>query len=238
MSNVRASKPIARDAIRCQVLTGRLLEIANSARFGRPYRIARLTDAITRIGVPQARRVLLAACFGRVFASAPLRDLWEKSQRIAGIAAAVASAAHLDPDEAYVAGLLHDVGRLMFESGDAHSRVTVAGWLSGGFPLPYAEALTYSMDHAGAGAELLRSWGLPDTIIDAVENHHRPENSRSPMASLLFLAEQWHAEKFGREGGQDLLQGMRTVHADRLTGISAQDLIRADSESTLLVIAC
>jgi putative nucleotidyltransferase with HDIG domain len=197
-----------------QILTGRLLEIANSASFGPPQRISRLVDAIARIGVPHARRVLLAVSFGKIFASSSLRDLWDKSQRIADIAADVAGAARLDPAEAYVAGLLHDVGRLVFESGDAASRITLSDWLGSGFPLPYAEVLTYSMDHADAGATLLRKWGLPDAVIDAVQNHHQPERSASPMASLLFLAEQWHAE-----GSHDLLQGMRSACATRLTGM-------------------
>jgi putative nucleotidyltransferase with HDIG domain len=220
------------------ILAARLLEIANSAHFGSRQKITRITDAIARVGVPQARKVLLAACFGSVFASSSLRGLWDKSQRVAAMAAAAAATARLDPDEAFVAGLLHDVGRLLFERGDARSLITVSGWLSSGFPLPYSETLTYSMDHAGAGAELLETWGLPDSIVNAVEYHHRPERSASPMASLLFLAEQWHAEKFAPEGGQDLLQGMRTAYASRLTAISTRDLASVDHDSELLVIAC
>ncbi|HYA18514.1 MAG TPA: HDOD domain-containing protein [Bryobacteraceae bacterium] len=213
------------------VLAGRLLEAANSARFGPPQPITRLADAASRVGVPLARRILLAACFGEVFASASLRVVWLNSQRIAERASALARRAKLDPGEAWVAGLLHDVGRIVFERAGADSRIRLAGWIESGFPLTYAEALTWSKDHTGTGAELLGAWELPDSIIEAVRHHHHPERSRSPMASLLYLAEQWHAETFGPESAFELFHDMRSHCASERTGISAADLRRVDVSS-------
>jgi putative nucleotidyltransferase with HDIG domain len=206
------------------ILTGRLLEVANSASFGPPRSVTRLADAAARVGVPLARKVLLAACLGELFASASLRILWVNSQRIAERTSALARLAKVDPDEAYVAGLLHDAGRLIFERSDAGSRLAVSEWLGSGFPLTCAETLVYAKDHADAGAELLRSWDLPCSIVDAVENHHRPERSGSPLTSLVFLAEQWHRTKCGEQEGPELHEKMRTACAGALTGITPNDL--------------
>jgi putative nucleotidyltransferase with HDIG domain len=219
------------------ILTGRLLEVANSAQLGRPQPIARLADAAARVGVPLARKVLLAACFGELFASASLRFLWVTSQRIAERASALARRVNIDPDEAYVAGLLHDVGRIVFARSPADSHVRLAGWLESGFPLTYAEALTWSKDHADAGAELLDGWGLPDSIADAVRNHHHPERSRSAMASLLYLSERWHATKYGDETAPELVESMRTSYATTLPGISADDLEETDVSHMLAAVS-
>jgi putative nucleotidyltransferase with HDIG domain len=206
------------------ILTGRLLEVANSAAFGPPRSIARLADAAARVGVPLARKVLLAAALGEVFGSASLRTLWVNSQRIAERTSTLARLCGVDAEEAYVAGLLHDAGRFILERADAASRIAVAGWLESGFPLTYSEALVYGKDHADLGADLLRKWELPENIVDAVQNHHRPERSRAPLTALLFLAQQWHAHKFGEEGGPELNEKIRSLHAMNLTGITARDL--------------
>jgi putative nucleotidyltransferase with HDIG domain len=206
------------------ILTGRLLEVANSALFGQPQPIVRLADAAARVGVPLARKVLLAACFGELFASASLRLLWHTSQRVAERAYELARRVKIDADEAYVAGLLHDVGRIAFARNPADSHIRLAGWLESGFPLTYAEALTWSKDHADAGAELLQAWQLPDSIVDAVRNHHRPERSRSNMASLLYLSERWQATKSGEDSALELNESMRTSYATSVTGIAADDV--------------
>jgi putative nucleotidyltransferase with HDIG domain len=217
------------------VLGGRLLQLANSARFETGEPVSQLAQAAARVGIPVARRVLLSASVGRLFASRPLQILWQKSQIIAEMASLAASACGLDPQVAYAAGLLHDIGRLVFESADARLHINVQEWLRSGFPLTYAEALTYSMDHASAGAKLLRAWELPKVLVDAVENHHQPERSRSPLASLLFLLEEWYAEKFDGAETRDLFPGMRSVYAAGLTGLSPHLLAELEVEDRYAV---
>lgn len=214
------------------VLAGRLLEVANSARFGPEQPIMRLAEAAARVGVPMARRILYGACFGKLFASKALHNLWQKSQTVATLASAGAQLADLDSEVAYAAGLLHDIGRIVFEAADAPSRVAVLNWLERGFPLTYAEALTYATDHASAGAEMLRGWGLPEAIVTAVENHHQPERTGSPLASLVYLAEQWHLQKTGES--HDLFRTIRSEYAARITGIAPDYPSRRDIELEVL----
>ncbi len=89
--------------------------------------------------------------------------------------------------EAFLAGLVHDIGRLPMELSAAGSALEV--WRESGFPVTYAELLATGTDHAAVGAEMLRGWGFPGSVIEAVRYHHRPELTRSPLAALLYSVE-------------------------------------------------
>jgi putative nucleotidyltransferase with HDIG domain len=218
------------------VLCARLLQVANSARFGGRQPVSRVTDAAARLGVPLARKVLLSACFAPLFASKPLQELWKHSQQVAAAAAEAARRASFDPEIAYTAGLLHDIGCLVFETGNANSRVRLAKWLSDGFPRTYAETLTYGKDHGAVGAELLRSWELPRILTDAVEHHHQPEMSDSVLASLLFLAEEWSRERTG-DAPDGMGTSLRRAHAEQASGVSTAIFADWESRSELLALA-
>jgi putative nucleotidyltransferase with HDIG domain len=218
------------------ILCARLLQVANSARFGGREPVSRVMDGAARLGVPLARKVLLSACFAPLFASKQLQDLWKHSQQIAAAAAEAARHTLFDPDVAYTAGLLHDIGRLVFETGNAASRVRLEKWLEDGFPRTYAETLTYGKDHGAVGAEVLRSWELPRVLVDAVEHHHQPEMSDSVLASLLFLAEEWSRRKTG-EIPEGMGAPLRRAHAEQASGISTAIFAEWESRSELLALA-
>jgi putative nucleotidyltransferase with HDIG domain len=192
------------------VLAGKLLGAANSAQAGSEYRVFRLWDAIMRLGIPEARRVLLASCVGGLFASKPLQDLWQHSQTVAQAAYDLASlAGNVDGELAYVAGLLHDIGRLGFVKLPPERAIREQKWVAAGFPVVYAETLAYGIDHAALGAQLLRAWELPGGIVDAVSLHHRPERSESELSALLSLAEDLNAHT----ASEDLWPDMRRTAA-------------------------
>jgi putative nucleotidyltransferase with HDIG domain len=192
------------------VLAGKLLGAANSALYGSRIPIASLLQAILRLGIPEARRTLLASCLASLYASKPLHDLWEHSQTIAKKARDLAAHAQIDPDTAFTAGLLHDIGRLAFARLPAHLRIVEMNWLAAGFPVVYAESLAYGIDHATLGAECLRAWGLPDNIVEAVEFHHRPECSRSRLSAVVTLADDF---------SEDLWADMRRTAASLTLGL-------------------
>jgi putative nucleotidyltransferase with HDIG domain len=205
-----------------QVLAGRLIGAANSARYGSRFAITRLGEAVLRMGVPAARQVLLASCMAGLFASKPLQNLWEHSQMAADVASTLAGLVDIAPETAYAAGLLHDIGRLVFVSAPADRQRAELCWRTAGFPRAYAETLVYGEDHAAAGARLLRAWEVPNEIVGAVELHHRPEKTDSPLGSLLCLTE----VSIGAEP-EDLWTNMRRIAACRKTGISREQVSAA-----------
>jgi putative nucleotidyltransferase with HDIG domain len=172
------------------VLSGRLIGAANSGAYGSRHTITGLKEAALRVGAPVARKVLLAACLGGLFASKPLQELWLHCQEVAARAFEIAEECGVDGNAAWLAGLLHDIGRLVLLSCPPAAAVNLMELLGEGFPLVYAEMLTFGKDHASSGAALLREWNVPSEIAAAVEMHHEPERSPDALASVVFLAEE------------------------------------------------
>lgn len=212
------------------VLTARVLGAANSAKFGSRFQITRLGEAIQRIGIPEARKTLIGACFWGLFASRPLQDLWEHSQQVAELASELARQCGQDPGVAYSAGLLHDIGRLVFLRGSAREQALEGSWLAAGFPLIYAETLVRGMDHAARGAQLLASWQLPQELIDAVSLHHRPETlgKNATLAHILYLAEDL-AANLSEKDSEDLWSPLRRQVSQDVAGITPEHVLEAIS---------
>jgi HD-like signal output (HDOD) protein len=170
------------------VLAGEMVHLANSGMFGTGHPATSLAVALTRVGTEAAGKLIAAAAVRRSFISGNLHQLWLHSAETADQAASVSvSAGGLDSGEAYLAGLVHDVGRLAFEISPAAA--SLHQWEESGFPPVYAEFLVSGTDHAAIGAEILKMWCFPEGLVEAVKYHHRPEATASRMASVLYAAE-------------------------------------------------
>jgi len=233
-----SSADLARIAAGDPVLASRLIGAANSGVYGSSNTITRLNEAALRLGTPLARRVLIAACLGGLFASKPLQKLWEHSQEVASAAFELAETARIDGNTAWLAGLLHDIGRLVLLAAPAGPLVNLMELTEAGFPLVYAETLIWQTDHAVVGAGLLRNWEIPEEIVTAVEAHHQPERSDNPLASILFLAEERSAANSAPPGTKECLSpGLRAVASFRQTGLSRAALGEIGTSSRILTMA-
>jgi putative nucleotidyltransferase with HDIG domain len=97
-----------------------------------------------------------------------------------------------DREEAYVAGLLHDVGKLII---DRHLRAEFAQVFQvverEGIPFPEAERMVIGFDHAQIGEIVLGKWGLPATLAEAVGYHHSPlaSTGTSLLPHIIHVAD-------------------------------------------------
>jgi putative nucleotidyltransferase with HDIG domain len=83
-----------------------------------------------------------------------------------------------DVEDAYIAGMLHDIGKLMLaENSPGQFQQAMAMAAEREIPLHEAEFQVFGASHAGVGAYLLGLWGLPATMVEAVAFHHSPANS-------------------------------------------------------------
>jgi HD-like signal output (HDOD) protein len=87
-----------------------------------------------------------------------------------------------------MAGLMHDVGRLAMLIGLPGYGATLARPLGDDGAAVAAEVARFGFDHAAAGGALLRTWGLPDTIVEAVRSHERQDVPRDAFAACIWLA--------------------------------------------------
>jgi len=216
-----------------QVLAGRLVQAANSSLYAPARPIASLRQAIAFIGLAAARRVLMATVFHPLFASAGLRGLWRHSLEVSQLSEYLAGAGRgVLPEEAFLAGLVHDVGRLALETARGEDVLAYKRMLEKGCEPVFAEMVLCGFDHGLASGAILRFWSFPEHLARAVEHHHRPEHSDSELAALLYLAEFWSGTD------EDLPSACRLLAALERTGLSWDTLraapMRPDSLAELL----
>jgi len=198
------------------VLAGRLIQTANSAYYSPRQPVGTVLHAVSFIGTETARRVLLAAAIRGNFSSPQAHQLWNHSLDVAQTAELVAMHAKvtIDPSQAFLAGLIHDIGRLAFAIMPLGFQERFQRLTDGGCPPVEVEMCLSGRCHGEVGAETLAQWKFPPEIIEAVRWHHRPERSELPLSSLLYLAE------FITDSQEDLPSYVRMNTATRLAGIS------------------
>ncbi len=202
-----------------QVLAGRIIEVANSSLFSPVRRISSIAQAMAYIGLEGSRRVVMAQVIRPLFASAALHRLWRHSLETAVKAERLAGLSRQAPaEEAFLAGLVHDVGRLALERLPDAEAAAYKCLLERGTDAVFAELLVCGFDHGTASAEILRSWSFPMHLVEGVEYHHRPESSDHPMAWLLHAAECWAG------AGEDLPSTRRLPRALKCLGITPETL--------------
>jgi putative nucleotidyltransferase with HDIG domain len=200
------------------VLAGRLIQTANSAFYSPQQPIGTICQAVSFIGTEAARRVLLAAAIRGNFASPQAHRIWNHSLDVAQIAETIAGDMPLgiDPAQAFLAGLIHDIGRLSFAIMPVAFQERFHRLTDGGCPVVEVETCLSGRSHAEVGAETLAQWNFPPEIVEAVRFHHRPERSALPLTALLYLSE------LLADSEEDLPSWVRTNTALRLTGVSMQ----------------
>ncbi|MCS7186259.1 MAG: HDOD domain-containing protein [Armatimonadetes bacterium] len=173
-----------------QNLAAQLLRLANSAMTGLRRRVTSLTTALRILGARPVRNLLLTLTV-RPFLQTPSEvRLWEHSLACALVARRLAQQTQLvDPEEAFTAGLLHDLGKtlLLRYFPQSYKRASSIAHHQG-CPTFLMERLVFSVTHAEVGAWLLERWRIPTPFCEAVAVHHIPVPETQPLAWHLYWA--------------------------------------------------
>ena len=167
------SELVAEDA----TLATQVLRMSNSAYFGRDRAVTRLLDAAARLGTRLLRSLVLSAeLYGPFPMTAAYTARLEELQRHAALVARIASS--LEPrapwtDDAFAAGLVHDIGKLVLMSRIPEQYQAIEREaIDSGRELHELETQRLGANHGTVGACLLGMWGLPSVILEAVHGHH------------------------------------------------------------------
>jgi putative nucleotidyltransferase with HDIG domain len=177
-----------------QALVARLLKLANSGLYGRPRNIRAIPEAVVLVGLENMKRLVFSVSTEgltrlslRNYHYEPSRGYWMHSTAV-GLAAraitAVLPEKPLHGEEAFVAGLLHDVGKLIVDDfldpGPGMRRVSLQ-----------EETEAVGLDHAELAHYILEQWRLPVSIVEAIRHHHAPleQAGVDPGARVLQLAQ-------------------------------------------------
>ena len=175
-------------------MTAKILQLVNSAFFGIARKVSNAAEAVQYLGVGRVRSLVLSlhvfSCFDNVkIKNFCIERVWAHSMATGMLAQRIAKlerASREDMDEAYVAGMLHDIGKVMMASSFVEqygSAVALAAERA--IPMIEAEREVFGVTHAEVGAYLLGLWGLPISIVEAVALHHVPRGS--PLRSFSPL---------------------------------------------------
>lgn len=178
VENSNASADQLREVIEQDpALAVRILKVANSSLYGFSREIQTLTHAIALLGFKAVSSLVLAASMKKVFKQFGLADklLWEHST-VSGAAASQLARfkkVGVDPEEAFVAGLLHDLGKIALNNAarPAYQNV-VQRVYNEGVSFVEAEADEFGFDHAELGGHVLAKWKLSERLEQAVRYHH------------------------------------------------------------------
>lgn len=177
-----------------------MLRLFNSPARGQATPLRNIPDAVERLGLPAVRAIMLAACVRESFDRpepgqiVDLQQFWRHSIETALVAQLLAERAGCKPpQEAFAAGLLHDVGLLLMSHAFGE---TYRAFLQGELPsedwVPH-ENDRFGIDHAEAGSWWCQMQGIPETICEAVRRHHDrglatrgvPEEERLTLVTAL-----------------------------------------------------
>ncbi len=175
-------------------LSAKVMQMANSSHYGGPKQVANIEQALTILGKNRLKDIAIGQAFSQEADTAvvELKVFWRHSLMCAVIARRIAvGISYASPDEAFLAGLLHDIGKLVL-------------WVN--FPKEYAELFRsaqfrpdlilaeetlHGATHCDIGSWLIRRWSRRSFMADAVLYHHEPLDriqDALPLIKIVYLA--------------------------------------------------
>ena len=175
---------IAQDA----ALSARLLQVANSPLYRGRQEIDRLSMVIARLGSKLVRNLVTSQVMKQMFQATNdmvdqrLRSVWEHSVQVAAISRALASRAPgIEPDQAMLAGLLHDVGTLpiLYRAEERDELLDTPGLLD-----HLIETL-----HTRIGGDILKHWKFPEALVAVAAEHEDLTREHAGPADLIDVVQ-------------------------------------------------
>jgi len=206
-------RAIAETVERDPAIATRMLKLVNSPYFGVRGTITSIQQALVFLGVSNLRNLVLSSSVMDLFSqdgevgSFDRRGLWVHSIATALAARALSHRMRVgDPEIAFTAGLIHDVGKVVIDKHfhadfarivelmDAHHAAMID-----------AETAVFGLDHAEVGHYLTQRWALPEVLQEAVGFHHTPRGAtqHANIAALIGYADHVVRQlKLGNGGGE------------------------------------
>jgi putative nucleotidyltransferase with HDIG domain len=209
-------------------LVTKLLKLVNSSYFGFSQRIVNPVKAVGLLGLDLIQAFVLAAGIFDHFKRLKMNgifieQMWTHAMTTAAIAKIIAQASGMDRkaiDSAFMAGMLHDIGKLLMAVHLAESYKAVIRYMKRHqCDMVSAEMPLLGTTHAAVGAYLLGLWGLPDAIIDAVAYHHFPALKAEQGFGTVAIAH--IADAFANQSGalrhtDHLVDGLDYIYLEQI----------------------
>ncbi len=193
-----SSDDLAQVILQDQAISSKVLKLVNSPFYGYSGRINSINQGIVILGFNAVKNLVLSTSVIEVFKGAKSSDgfqieqLWIHSTAVAGVAKLVAERSGVaDPEEAFVGGLLHDIGKLLLWMSEPKLLLgCIAASNTHKIPLSDVEHKVIGFSDNELVAVLAEKWKFPNSLRDALRWRIRPEfaGANTPLASAIHCA--------------------------------------------------
>lgn len=181
---------IARKISADPALTADLLKTVNSAQFMLPNRLNNIVDAVKMLGLRGIKNILFNYGTEKILDLPAHPELWEHSRRVAFYSFTLARQITKSKDvidDAYVGGILHDMGKIVFSAVHPDLLKHIRSFSAERDIAPgIFEALSAGYNHAEIGARIAEKWNFSEPLIETIRYHHEPAACSPEHRSIVY----------------------------------------------------
>ncbi len=220
-----------------QSISSTILRLVNSAYYGHRREVASIPQAVVILGYQMVKNMALGVS---MFQTQPVDgqksidrgSLWSHSVAVATCAGGIASdkkvSAKINRDEAFLAGLLHDIGKVVFDTcfPDEYRQVLKMVSDKGGW-IGDAERHVMGLDHARAGFHLASKWNFPEPVCEAIRCHHdfnKLSIGENHISAIIHVGD-YCARQIKLGSGGDMSQAPFDKSALTMLGITEEGFV-------------
>lgn len=175
-----------------QAIAMKALNLVNSAFYGFRQKITSLNKALVVLGMMKAKNIIMSLALKQMMTAQGSRELWEHSIKCA-VASEILAKEYkvINPDDAFVIGFLHDIGKILLNSKNPlkYSKVRYLA-SQGNVNLIDLEDAQFGTNHCVLGALISKKWQLPVILTNCIRYHHDPLNSSLPsVCAITYCAD-------------------------------------------------
>lgn len=219
-------------------MTAKVLQLVNSSFFGTPRHISNTREAVVLMGIDVVKTLVLSievfSTFKNALSVISVDKIQDHCVRTGVIAKKIAVLEKMDKekaDNAMIASILHDLGKLILAEHFTHEYEKVVEMVQQkGIPYFKAEREIFGVTHAEVGAYLLGLWGLPETIIEGIVFHHTPLKfafKTFDLCGIVHVADLMEYHEQRQPGEWETLNGLDMEYMERL-GMSDRIILWRD----------
>jgi len=228
-------------------LCSRILKVVNSSFYGLPGQIASINRAIVMLGLNAVKNIAIAASLAKLFRGGELtpfcsaKDIWEHSNAVAIASKMLSDRLGMGlGDEAYLAGLIHDIGimvEMQYDRSnliDAIDRCDIDESGNPSVSLIVNEEEIFGANHQDFGKGLCQKWKFPAPFIAAAGYHHNPTQAPSETKKIVYIVHAADVIASMIEGGLKIDNPTLEIHTEVLEDLKLTDEIIQDMVKKLV----
>jgi len=220
------------------ILSFKVLQLVNSAYYGLRHTFTSIEQAVIYLGANSIKNIAVTTAIYQVFEYEKIkkvrrfswREFWWHSLLCATLAKRIARQIEFaNLDEAYLSGLLHDIGRIVLISTFPQEHQTILEKTESSENVLWAEKQLIGVTHCEVGAWLVRKWQLTSLLADAIKYHHQPAERIAesfPLIKIIYFANllsQQQDEDIIQETG-DVVLGLREAEISELASGATEEV--------------